>query len=84
MSDYCIENDLPRQQELEAIRQAKIYKEKDESIQQAHRQGRKQAAKEIMMHLLGMFWTIPYKENEPMIYRDQAIEWLRDKFGLEG
>ena len=27
MSDYCIENDLPRQQELEAIRQTKLMRD---------------------------------------------------------
>lgn len=45
---------------------------------------RKQAAMEIEQHLLSMFWTIPYKENESMIYRDQAIELIRITFGLEG
>lgn len=53
-------------------------------IPEREEEARKQAAREIEQHLLSMFWTIPYKENEPMIYRDQAIELIRITFGLEG
>lgn len=45
--------------------------------------GQKEAATEIVNMLLGLFWFQPPKENEPVIYRDQAIEAIREKFGLE-
>ncbi len=44
---------------------------------------RKKAAREIEDLLLSLFWFQPPKENEPVIYRDQAIEAIREKFGLE-
>ena len=42
-----------------------------------------ETATEVEKHLLNMFWTIPHKENEVMIYRDQVIEWLRESFRLD-
>lgn len=47
------------------------------------KRGQEEAAKEIVTLLESMFWFQPPKENEPVIYRDQAIEAIRYKFGLE-
>ena len=47
------------------------------------KRGQEEAAKEIVLLLESMFWFQPPRENEPVIYRDQTIDAIKEKFGLE-
>ena len=44
------------------------------------KRGRREVAEEIEKMLLGLFWFQPLKENEPVIYRDQAIATIKSRF----
>lgn len=52
-------------------------------IKELKDKARQEAAKEIVLLLESMFWFQPPRENEPVIYRDQTIDAIKEKFGLE-
>lgn len=81
MSDYCIENDLPRQQELEAIRQTKLMRDASYLLPDPGGDVVRQLLNEIdsLKHWLKHYQARTGDAETLVLHKDAAIKILTEQ-----